>query len=112
MAVSGSGGWVPSATFIYRNKRLVRIGIVQNKPKEVLVSLEDAAKSLFGSDGNKIVTVDIRRTNHLELVDMLYALEREKEEFTSDVKKLILISIWIPSLFITIANAMLALSNL
>lgn len=42
MAVAGSGGWIPSAIYTYRDGRLVQISIMQNTPKDFVLSPQEA----------------------------------------------------------------------
>lgn len=57
MAIAGSGGWVPSNWARLRNGRLEFVAITQNKPKELIVPLDEAVDRL---QRGEVVTVDAR----------------------------------------------------
>ena len=58
MAISGSGGWIPSNRVRLINGRLVFLEITQNKPSTVLVrDPEEVARRLLAGEA---VMIDIR----------------------------------------------------
>lgn len=59
MAIAGSPG-VPSAGFCIRNRQLVQIGTVANKPAAVVMDPDAAATALLFSPGS-VVQLDVRR---------------------------------------------------
>lgn len=70
MAVSGSGGWVPSNKVRMWEGRLKWVGgYTQNKPKYLIPSPEEAARRLLRGEA---VTIDVRRPYQKELEDILH----------------------------------------
>lgn len=64
MAVSGSGGWVPSARCLYENGELITVGYTQNKPPDIVYSTLDKCKPLSEAveklRGGEAIEVDMR----------------------------------------------------
>lgn len=59
MAISGSGGWVPSQGYTLNwRKELERVGYTQNKPREAVLSVEEAAAKLLSEPG-VVVHIDV-----------------------------------------------------
>ena len=68
MAVAGSGGWIPSNLAILRNGRVEFVTITQNKPRELVTDVTDAAERLRRGE---YVTVDVRYPYMSELRELL-----------------------------------------
>lgn len=59
MAIAGSPG-IPSSGFYIRNRKLLQVGTVANKPADVIVAAVDAAAMLLFDPGTP-VQMDVRR---------------------------------------------------
>jgi hypothetical protein len=57
MAVAGAGGWTPSNGAKLRNGRIEFTAITQNKPPDLVDSLEIASSKLLAG---QVATVDVR----------------------------------------------------
>jgi hypothetical protein len=69
MAISGSGNWIPSQGYAVNWRGEVeRAGSTQNKPRECVMSVEEAVKALRDGEPGTIVNIDVRYGNPAKLV--------------------------------------------
>jgi hypothetical protein len=75
MAVAGSGGWIPSALFVYRNGKIKQIGLAHNTPKIFVSKPEAAARIMFSG---KPARIDVRAGTSLKQVKILLSEKRQE----------------------------------
>ena len=76
MAISGSGGWIPSRGVFLKDGHLVWSGLCQNKPKYIVEQdMEAAADKLLGDPG-KEVQVHFYANNAIRLAQIV----RERQD--------------------------------
>lgn len=63
MAVSGSGGWIPSRGVWVRDRTLHIHSMAQNKPRDIVHGIADAALILAEQAPGTVVQVDTRNGN-------------------------------------------------
>ena len=71
MAISGSGGWFPSQAYSLNWRgELERVGYTQNRPRESVLSVEEAATKLL-NEPDAIVAIDVRDGNPAKLTGLI-----------------------------------------
>lgn len=68
MAIAGAGGWIPSNWAALHNGSIVFLAITQNKPPDLVPTVEDAATALLAGER---VTVDVRWAYMSKLRELL-----------------------------------------
>lgn len=71
MAIAGSGGWIPSSGLVIRAGKLLPVGYTQNKPRNIVLPLDEAAEALR-SNPRAIVQIDVRDGGIWQLRKALY----------------------------------------